>query len=575
MSTMASLHTFTCVVLLTVTPLVYSLRKTGSADWWPKEVKQTQIDFEDTSKTWWPPVYGYQVTGRASVIKSPWEAPISTAVLGEGKTMIGPGFVDYWRGSTFNVAYGNTMNAFECVKPASPTFNVVSKALLEKLPLTADTDQVEIVMLNMLELKHTIDSGVSQLEIEMGVGRSRENPNGKYFRWPATIGYTFYAQINMNVSAETAATLFLNADGSKREDGGVTAVTIFTAATYGWDKHFDLLEYRVLLAEPAEVDVVSASDHHGLTVMTFNVWNTNPPPWLMKSKEARMDRYDLRMDLLCDTIKSQAPAIVAFQEVRYDQGLGGADNHCQMTHLSKRLPNYYYSFTPAMSYYKEKELRREDEGPAIASIFPIVQSDYLLLSRDVADRRDEHQRLCLHVVVDVPQWGLVDVFSVHLSLLEEARDKSVVELWNFITNKSISIGVTQILMGDMNAEPQEPAMEFLLGQRELDGIKTDFVDTWLAIHPEPTPRSEDDHEKDHMLTFPSDNPTKRIDFILVRGKGANDVRNTWIVGQHPLPDIGRDAEEDEDHLGMVHADSKLWASDHRAVVTKLGGEPRN
>lgn len=38
-----------------------------------------------------------------------------------------------------------------------------------------------------------------------------------------------------------------------------------------------------------------------------------------------------------------------------------------------------------MSYYRTKELRREEEGPAIASIYPIVHTEYVLLSRDLAD----------------------------------------------------------------------------------------------------------------------------------------------------------------------------------------------
>ena len=87
--------------------------------------------------------------------------------------------------------------------------------------------------------------------------------------------------------------------------------------------------------------------------------------------------------------------------MRYDSSLGGANDHCQMSHLADRLPNYFYSYTPAMSYYKANEMKRVDEGPAIASIFPIVRSDYVLLSRDYNDNRDEHQRLCLCGNLDV------------------------------------------------------------------------------------------------------------------------------------------------------------------------------
>ena len=116
-------------------------------------------------------------------------------------------------------------------------------------------------------------------------------------------------------------------------------------------------------------------------------------------------------------------------------------------------------------------------------------------------------------------------------------------------------------------------MKFLLGQETKDGKQTDFTDSWLAIHGETEPRSNDTRVRAEELTFPSDAPSKRIDFILVRGKGAKAVRKTWLVGQDPKPGVGRDRNvtADEGHLGMVHKESKLWASDHRAVVTQLGG----
>ena len=58
-------------------------------------------------------------------------------------------------------------------------------------------------------------------------------------------------------------------------------------------------------------------------------------------------------------------------------------------------------------------------------------------------------------------------------------------------------------------------MRFLMGKEELEGLRTDFVDSWLAVNEEPTPRSNVTKEQDEMLTFPSDAPSKRIDFVFV------------------------------------------------------------
>jgi endonuclease/exonuclease/phosphatase family metal-dependent hydrolase len=45
------------------------------------------------------------------------------------------------------------------------------------------------------------------------------------------------------------------------------------------------------------------------------------------------------------------------------------------------------------------------------------------MSHDPADGNDVHQRVCLHVVLRVPGWGDVDVYTTHLSLSEPAREK--------------------------------------------------------------------------------------------------------------------------------------------------------
>lgn len=162
-----------------------------------------------------------------------------------------------------------------------------------------------------------------------------------------------------------------------------------------------------------------------------------------------------------------------------------ATPHAQITHLSAMLPGWYHAYQPAQLYLDPAsyagEPSRDEEGPAIFSRHPIVHSDYVLLSRDTADGGDGHQRLCLHAVVDVtdhvtaPTAGdaaaagasqtagdrvLVDVYSVHLALSEAARNRTVRELLAFMRRSAR--GQLQLLAGDMNAEPHEPAMRFLV-----------------------------------------------------------------------------------------------------------------
>ena len=172
-----------------------------------------------------------------------------------------------------------------------------------------------------------------------------------------------------------------------------------------------------------------------LDILCFNIWNTNPPAWLIHDTSKRWGWYFKRMDHFADLILETKAPIIALQEVRYDSTTGADGDHSQITHLTQRLPDYQFVFQPAMLYYNRETadpLERVEEGPMILSQYPIIHSDFVLLSRNTTDRDDVHQRVCLHAVIEVPQWGLVDIFTAHLSLSEPAREQSMVGLFNWI-----------------------------------------------------------------------------------------------------------------------------------------------
>lgn len=211
---------------------------------------------------------------------------------------------------------------------------------------------------------------------------------------------------------------------------------------------------------------------------------------------------------------------------------------------------------------------------------PIKRVDYLLLSRQPADAADDHQRLCMHALVDAPleEGGPVDVYVVHLALSEPARERAVLEIWEYVRRGTAA---TQVLMGDLNAEPDSLAMQFLRGEAELQGRRTDLRDAWLAAgHGEPAPGCVDPDVRHRAFTFPSDNPSKRIDFVLVRSSsapgGANappprappTVVRAELLGQEPAP--WRHAAPAAGFTGgMQEPHSPLWASDHRALAVDL------
>ena len=312
--------------------------------------------------------------------------------------------------------------------------------------------------------------------------------------------------------------------------------------------------------------VASLADSISSTPSIAGRRNINPPSYLYPEPKRRWDRYTDRIDHAAALIRESGASIVALQEIRHDDtfaspGAEGTAGSSQIRHLADRLPEYQYVYHPAMLYYdKGKPTARAEEGPGILSIFPILSSEVLLLSRDPNDKQDEHQRACLHAEILVPGWGIVDVFSVHLSLSEAARDRSVAAIK---AHAAQCRGVAQILMGDLNAEPLERAMVAL---REPDtknrGFR--FKDAWLELYPELEPGSSDPATV-RNLTFPSCNPTKRIDYIYIHGDGVRTA-SCDVIGQDPAEGPGIILR---DGLGMLDLDTPTWASDHRAVVARL------
>jgi len=181
-----------------------------------------------------------------------------------------------------------------------------------------------------------------------------------------------------------------------------------------------------------------------------------------------------------------------------------------------------------------------DEGLAIISRYPIIECSHLALTRDLFDEEDAHHRVVLRCALDTPR-GVIQVFNSHFALTSQARQRAVLELWRWIQQ----FPLPHIFMGDLNAEPDDVSIQFLKGLATLEEEQGDFVDAYEAAHP-----AESDE-----LTFPSWEPTKRIDFVLLRG--ASRVGNYHLLGQQY-----RDSQNTQDPVDS----NKLWSSDHYGIA---------
>jgi endonuclease/exonuclease/phosphatase family metal-dependent hydrolase len=257
--------------------------------------------------------------------------------------------------------------------------------------------------------------------------------------------------------------------------------------------------------EHAQSDVPSSKQ---LKISTYNIWNFNGHD---------EGNYKLRLEQLGKLCRLNSADIFGFQEVRYDFNKRGYWGPNQVEHLSNMLPQYQFVFQPAMSY-PENTFARVEEGVAIFSWYPIINHSYILLSRDVSDEGDTHQRICLHAEIETPQLQRIHVFNTHLPLSEVARNRNVLEIWAFIQ----TYPKPWILMGDLNAEPHSKAMRFLAGLETIDGATAKGLqDVWTTLYPEPRPGAPELYGKDEApdpgLTFSTleNKLVKRIDYLFV------------------------------------------------------------
>ena len=463
--------------------------------------------------------------------------------------------------NTTRIAFGGVLNRFVTLSPSAPSSAVLA-ALSFALP-GVSAEHATLLSVRKLELQISLDGGRSHLvercQYTSADGRQRR------FSFPTNLGVLFFLRV-----VETKADF----GGQRKHEIGVNLGTdgLHSVFQHNWvDDASAALSASEVSASGSVAPITAASPTASLRTLCYNIWNTNPPMWLLHNEGKRRSWYFRRMDHFAQVVLDADAAIVALQEVRFDSTIPG--NSSQIEHVISRLPGYQFVYQPAMLYHNRDggdPLERVEEGPAILSRWPIVSSGYALLSHDPQDPDDVHQRVCLHAVVDVPGWGLVDVFTAHLSLSEPSRERTMVEMWHFVRDHSQ--GRIQLLMGDFNAEPDSRGIQFLQGLGPLNGTTTDFQDCWLALHPEPKPGSNDTNEIDNMLTFPSCNPVKRIDFVMLR-RPTDDVRESVKVtaaevrGQAPIP-----STENFTGPGMLDLEpnaSPIWASDHRAVLVEL------
>jgi len=283
--------------------------------------------------------------------------------------------------------------------------------------------------------------------------------------------------------------------------------------------------------EKTRKDELSTSIH----VICANIWNFN--------------HWEARIELLQDEFIETLPDIIGFQEVRSIKSSAtktstsseellaprpGPPHRHQVQDLAKILPGFQYVFEPAMMFEQGGELHQE--GLAIFSRYPIVQTEYLKLSRETSDHEDFHQRIVLRALLSTPL-GLINCFNTHLSLSVQARRRTMAEIGEYVS----SFKEPGILLGDFNSVVAEEQGQWIK--------KFNLVDTWQIS------KVEGGDDANEGFTFSSWDPRSRIDYIFAKDL---TTRNVSIVGKRSIPSDLPAIAGVKDMKGRLHPSDHLF-----------------
>ena len=237
-----------------------------------------------------------------------------------------------------------------------------------------------------------------------------------------------------------------------------------------------------------------------VTVLSLNIWNYRGDWPARRGRIARL-------------IGETAPDIVALQEVRRDpRHAWGRDQAAQLA----RLTGLAHIYAPAMRYWR---VPRIEEGLAILSPHSIVHHAIVPLRWDRHDRADPNRRIALHATLGMSDGAPLDCWVTHLNQYPPIRDASAAALRDAIAAASAS---SPIVMGDLNAGPSSVTVHTL----HAKGLR----DMWPVAHPD-----------DPGFTYPAEQPTGRIDYLLA-GPG-------WEIER--MVHVGHGSRTLSDHCGLL------------------------
>jgi endonuclease/exonuclease/phosphatase family metal-dependent hydrolase len=234
-------------------------------------------------------------------------------------------------------------------------------------------------------------------------------------------------------------------------------------------------------AVPAErLPTSSSAGKKTLRVMTYNI-----------HVGVGMDKK-LDLQRTAEVINAEHPDLVGLQEV--DRGVKRTEGKDEIAELAK-LTAMNYAFAHNLDY------QGGQYGVAILSRYPIKQIDH----RKYENRREAERRGMIRVEIEFAG-RTINFVTTHLDYqFEDGRVFETEQMLKFLEDVKGPL----IVVGDFNDEPGGNAYKLML---------TGFEDAWIIAK-----------IKEQGLSYPADQPVKRIDYIFTRRSDRLGVKRPRIV----------------------------------------------
>lgn len=234
------------------------------------------------------------------------------------------------------------------------------------------------------------------------------------------------------------------------------------------------------LTVPGRIPVTAAAKKT-LRVMTYNI-----------HVGVGMDKK-LDLQRIADVINGEHPDLVGVQEV--DRGVKRTEGKDEIAELA-RLTSMNFAFAHNLDY------QGGQYGVAILSRFPIKTIDH----RKYENLREAERRGMIRVEVEIAG-RLINFVTTHLDYQhEDGRVFEAEQLLRFLEGVKGPL----IVVGDFNDEPSGSAYKLML---------TRFQDAWTGAK-----------SKEPGLTYPADQPAKRIDYLFTRKSDRIRVKKVGVPG---------------------------------------------